>query len=98
MSVADSHGPSAATIHRTVHRVTQAIIGAFAGVVRWPADVAEITAIKQRFFNQAGIPDVVGESRVRTAITVMATICILIFICVCSSDVDYHYNEHTLAY
>ena len=56
MSVADSHGPSTATVHRTVHRVTQAIIGAFAGAVRWPADPAEIAAVKQRFFSSGWNP------------------------------------------
>lgn len=58
LTVGDAHGPSKATVSRTVHRVVQAINDAyFDEVIRWPDDAAD-TIVK--FYKIAGMPSVIG--------------------------------------
>ena len=59
--VGDAHGPSRATIHRTGHRVLAAIIRRLLGLIGFPRSREACRAVQRRFFDMAGLPDVIGK-------------------------------------
>ena len=59
--VGDAHGPSRATVHRTIHRVMAAIVRRLLGVVRFPSTVDACREEQEAFREMAGMPYVIGK-------------------------------------
>ena len=57
----DAHGPRRATIHRNVHRVMAAIVHRLLGLISFPRCREGCREVQRRFFEMAGLPDVIGE-------------------------------------
>lgn len=57
--VGDGHGPSKATVCRTVHRVSGLIVDQFGGLLCWPTG-ERLDRVKADFHAMAGLPDVIG--------------------------------------
>ena len=59
--IGDAHGPSRATIHQTVHRVMAALVHRLRGLISFPRTREGCRAVQRRFFDMAGLPDVIGK-------------------------------------
>lgn len=58
--VGDAHGPSRATVHRTVHRVLEVIVRRLIGLIAFPTSVEACRAVQREFHEMAHFPNVIG--------------------------------------